>query len=100
MSPVLQALVAVAVGVSFSLLLLGQMAFVVRCYATHMCKIILTILGWIFLGIFLQDLNNLPTTAPSSATNTAGRLVLTLRGQYSLRIHRSWTSPNFSMTIL
>ena len=56
---VLQGLVAFAIGVLFCFPLLGKVAFAVARYFPHVTKIILVIVGWIFFGILLQDLNDL-----------------------------------------
>ena len=52
-------MLAFAVAVSFCFLLLGKVAFAVAHYSSHMTKIILLIPRWIFLGMLLQDLNDL-----------------------------------------
>lgn len=69
-SPVLQALVAVAISVLLGMLFLSEMAFVIRSNSTHVCKIILIVLGWIFLWVLLQDFNDFPTTIQESAGRT------------------------------
>lgn len=59
MTPVLQALVAIGIGVLLCLLFLRQMSLIVRSHPPHMRKIILIILRRFFLGILLQNLNDL-----------------------------------------
>lgn len=62
MPPVLQRLVAFALGVLLCLVLLGQVPFVVADHFSHVAKVFFVILGWVFFGILLQDLNDLTTT--------------------------------------
>ena len=64
MTPVLQAFIAVAVGVLFGLLLLCQMPLVVCSYTAHMRKVIFIILGRILFRILLEDFDDLPATSP------------------------------------
>ena len=60
-SPIHQALEAIAVGVLLGLPLLGEMPFVVGSNSAHMGQIILIVLLGILLGVLLQDLNDLTT---------------------------------------
>lgn len=66
MTPILQALIAVAVGVLLGFLLLGEMPLVIGGNFAHVIDVVLVISGWVFLGILLQDLDNLTTTADIS----------------------------------
>jgi hypothetical protein len=62
MSPVLQALVAVAVGIFLGVLLLSEMAFVVCGNPTHVGEVILVVFRRLFLRILLENLNDFATT--------------------------------------
>ena len=71
MSPILQALVAVAVGVLLRMLFLSKVAFIVCCNSTHMVDIVLVVLGRVLLRILLEDLDDLPAAAHTSAHRLA-----------------------------
>jgi hypothetical protein len=58
MTPVLQALIALAIGILFRLLLLSKMSLAVRHNLSHMIDIILVVFAGILLGIFFQDSND------------------------------------------
>jgi hypothetical protein len=62
MSPVLQALIRVAIRVLFGLFLLRKMALVIRGDFPHMRDIFLVIFGRILLWVLLENLNDLSPT--------------------------------------
>ena len=62
LTPILQALVTIAVDILFRILLLSQVSLVISCDFPHMFQIILGILGGIFLRVLLQDLYDLSST--------------------------------------
>jgi hypothetical protein len=59
MSPILQALVTLTIRILFRLLLLRQMALAICHNLPHMNNIILIVLARIFLGVLLQNGNDL-----------------------------------------
>ena len=62
MSPILETLIAVTVGILLSFLLLSKVSLVVCGNSAHVSDVILVVLGRIFFRILLQDLDDLPTT--------------------------------------
>lgn len=71
-APVLQALVAIAIGVLLGFLLLGKMSFVIRCHLPHVRDVVFNVLGRVLLGILLQNLDDLPTTTSLTAIKLHG----------------------------
>jgi hypothetical protein len=67
MTPVLQALVAVAVGVLLGMFLLSQVALIICGNSSHMRDVVLVVFRRLLLWIFLQDLDNLTSTMHRSA---------------------------------
>ncbi len=61
-APVLQRLVALAVGVVFGLLLLRQMSLAVSDHLAHVRDVLLLIALGVFRGILVQDLDDLAAT--------------------------------------
>jgi hypothetical protein len=86
MAPILQALVAVAVGVLLGLLLLCQMTLVIRSDLAHMRQVVLVVLGRVLLGILFEDLDDLSATLQSSVAISKQWSVHTSRGRHSHQI--------------
>ena len=67
-APVLQALVRLAVRVPLCGALLREMPLVVGHDLPHVGDVVLLILVWIFVGVLLQDFNNLAATGDIQST--------------------------------
>jgi hypothetical protein len=61
MAPILQALITFTVRILLRLLFLRQMALAIRHNLPHMINLVLVILAWVFLGILLQNSDDLAT---------------------------------------
>lgn len=62
MSPVLERFAALATDILFGIFFLGEMGLALGHHAAHMVNIRIRVTGWIFFGIVLEDLHDLPTT--------------------------------------
>lgn len=62
MTPILQRLVALAVGILLRFLLLCQMSLTVRDHLPHVLKILVVVLIWLFTGILVEDIDDLAAT--------------------------------------
>lgn len=62
MAPVLQRLVAFTVGVLLCFLLLRKMPLAIRDHFPHVLKVLFVILVRIFVGILVQNLDDLAAT--------------------------------------
>lgn len=71
MAPILETLIALAVGVLFRLLLLRKVPLAVSNHLPHMVNIILIILVKVLFRVLLQYSNNFtPTVVPDSLLRT------------------------------
>jgi hypothetical protein len=64
-TPILQGLVAIGVGVRLGLLLLSQVSLIIGCDTSHMGDVVLVVLGRVFLWILLQNLDDLTPASDS-----------------------------------
>ena len=74
MTPIFERLVALAVGVLLSLLLLRQMALAIRCHSSHMRNVVAVVLARILFGVLLEDLDDLAATASIHQLQEEGRI--------------------------
>jgi hypothetical protein len=71
MSPIFQALITLAIRILLGLLFLCQMPLAISNHLTHVIDIVLFVLAWVFVGIVLQDGDNLTSRLMSHCLSTS-----------------------------
>jgi hypothetical protein len=71
MTPVLQTLVTLTIRILLRLILLSQMSLTVSHNLLHMIDIILSVLARIFLGVLLQNCNNIAARVVTDSSAAA-----------------------------